>query len=359
MNPNLSVIVPVYKVEPYIRQCLDSLVNQTYQDMEIIVIDDGSPDNCGAICDEYAAKYPQMRVIHKQNAGVGAARNTGLDEARGKWIAFVDSDDWLDTDYYESIFRALGNREVDIFCANGQIEEGESGSVPAYTAYEDFECHDREHLDILMAQVLAVKCLELYQTPPSRTHAQHLRTRASVWDKFYRMDFLQNCGLRFYDKSRKIFWDDGFFNYLAFHVAESVAGCNVFGYHYRQHSDSYMHRYSANISNNLYEMIVAVQKAAPEKLENPLFREALYTNCIAYMCFSVRNDYLHPSNPDSRSIVKKRIREMTRMPYFHEALYKGSNRFLTKKRIVLKYLLRQPFLFPLELVVKGNMCLKR
>ena len=109
MNPNLSVIVPVYKVEPYIRQCLDSLVNQTYQDMEIIVIDDGSPDNCGAICDEYAAKYPQMRVIHKRNAGLSAARNQGIEMARGKWIAFVDSDDWCETDYYEKLLHAYDN----------------------------------------------------------------------------------------------------------------------------------------------------------------------------------------------------------------------------------------------------------
>ena len=359
MNPNLSVIVPVYNVEPYIRRCLDSLVNQTYHDMEIIVIDDGSPDNCGVICDEYAAKYPQLRVIHQENAGVGAARNTGLDEATGKWITFVDSDDWVETDYCESMLRALGNREVDIFCANGCVVEYEGRHIPMYNAYQDFDYHDREHLDILMAQVLTPRCLELCQAPTDSRCAKHLTSRSVVWDNFYRSDFLRNHQLRFYSQNRKVFWDDMLFNYLAFHVAERIAGCNVFKYHYFQHSVSYMHRYKPGVLNTKDEFRDAICKAVPETMENPLLREAMCACSIAGMAFIMEHRYLHPSNPDSRSVRKKRIREMTRMPYFHEALYESSGRFLNKRQLVLKYLLRQPFLWPLELVVKGNAWLKR
>ena len=91
----VSVIVPVYKVEKYLRRCLDSIINQTNSDLEIILVDDGSPDTCGCICDEYAAKDPRVVVIHKENAGLGYARNSGLDICTGEYVMFVDSDDYL------------------------------------------------------------------------------------------------------------------------------------------------------------------------------------------------------------------------------------------------------------------------
>ena len=87
----ISVIIPVYKVEPYLRQCLDSVVGQTYKNLEFIIVDDGSPDGCGAICDEYAQKDERVQVIHKENAGVRAARNDGIERATGDWISFIDS----------------------------------------------------------------------------------------------------------------------------------------------------------------------------------------------------------------------------------------------------------------------------
>ena len=94
-EPKISVVVPVYKVEPYLRKCLDSIVNQTYRNLEIILVDDGSPDNCGAICDEYAAGDSRIRVIHQENGGVSSARNAGLSAVTGEWVGWVDSDDWL------------------------------------------------------------------------------------------------------------------------------------------------------------------------------------------------------------------------------------------------------------------------
>ena len=100
-NKNLSVIVPVYKVEPYICQSLDSIVNQTYRNLEIILVDDGSPDRCGEICDEYAKKDARIKVIHKENGGLVSARKAGVKVAGGDYIAFVDSDDWIDIEAYE------------------------------------------------------------------------------------------------------------------------------------------------------------------------------------------------------------------------------------------------------------------
>lgn len=98
-NLLITIIVPVYKVEPYIKRCLDSIINQTYQKLEIILVDDGSPDNCGMICDEYAARDNRIKVIHKENGGVSSARNAALDIMAGDYVMFVDSDDWVEPDF--------------------------------------------------------------------------------------------------------------------------------------------------------------------------------------------------------------------------------------------------------------------
>lgn len=95
----ISIIVPVYNAEKYLHRCIDSILAQSYTDFELLLIDDGSPDNSGAICDEYASKDTRIRVFHKKNGGVSSARNVGLDNAKGDWVTFIDSDDWIETDY--------------------------------------------------------------------------------------------------------------------------------------------------------------------------------------------------------------------------------------------------------------------
>lgn len=110
----ISIIVPVYKVEKYLPKCIESLMNQTCKDIEIILVDDGSPDNCGAICDKYAAKDNRIVVIHQRNAGVSAARNAGLAVARGEFIGFVDPDDWAAPEMYEGMLSQLLQSNADM-----------------------------------------------------------------------------------------------------------------------------------------------------------------------------------------------------------------------------------------------------
>ena len=110
----ISVIVPVYNVEPYLPQCLDSILAQTYSDLEILLIDDGSTDRCGEICDQYAARDPRIRVFHTENRGLSAARNLGLDHAQGDYIGFIDSDDWIEPDMYEVLLQTAEGTEADI-----------------------------------------------------------------------------------------------------------------------------------------------------------------------------------------------------------------------------------------------------
>lgn len=104
----ISIIIPVYNVEKYLPQCVDSILAQTYTNFEAILVNDGSPDNSGAICEEYAKKDSRIRVIHQKNAGVSAARNNGIEQAKGEWISFIDSDDYVDWDYLEN-FHLKGN----------------------------------------------------------------------------------------------------------------------------------------------------------------------------------------------------------------------------------------------------------
>ena len=110
----VSIIVPIYNIEGYIRECIDSILAQTYPDFELILVDDGSPDNCGRICDEYAEKDVRIKVIHKENGGLTSARNAGLSVAKGDWIMHVDGDDWIEPDMIESLIEAAKVTEADL-----------------------------------------------------------------------------------------------------------------------------------------------------------------------------------------------------------------------------------------------------
>ena len=112
--PKLSVIVPVYKVEKFLPQCVESILGQQFKDLELLLVDDGSPDLCGTMCDDYAARDPRVKVIHKENGGVCSARNAGLDAAVGDYFAFVDSDDYIDSQMYQRMMAVVAERDCDV-----------------------------------------------------------------------------------------------------------------------------------------------------------------------------------------------------------------------------------------------------
>ena len=125
-RPLISVIVPIYGVEKYLEQCLDSILNQTYRQLEIILVDDGSPDRCGEICDRYASQDSRIQVIHQTNQGLSAARNAGMDIATGEYISFIDSDDYIDSHFYEKMEQGFQDypEAPIITCLAYQNEEG-------------------------------------------------------------------------------------------------------------------------------------------------------------------------------------------------------------------------------------------
>ena len=118
--PTISVIVPVYKVEQYLHRCVESILNQTFTDFELILVDDGSPDNCGAICDEYAGKDNRVTVIHQKNGGLSAARNAGIDwsfaNSDSQWLTFIDSDDWVHPQYLEILYNVVRDNNAKVSC---------------------------------------------------------------------------------------------------------------------------------------------------------------------------------------------------------------------------------------------------
>lgn len=128
----ISVIVPVYKVEQYLPACINSILGQTYTDFELILVDDGSPDSCGAICDSYAARDPRIRVIHQKNMGLSGARNSGMDVAKGEYITFVDSDDLVVPQYLEFLLKAIDSQEVGVsMCRFKEFSDAKEKTVTA------------------------------------------------------------------------------------------------------------------------------------------------------------------------------------------------------------------------------------
>ena len=142
----VSIITAVYKVEEFLKRCVDSILKQTYQNLELLLIDDGSPDNCPKMCDDLAKKDARIKVIHKENGGVSSAWNAGLDNATGDYIAFVDSDDWVEPDYIAKLYETLQKYHSDIaiccndiFC-NSQIREDETITARVESFYPAKEC---------------------------------------------------------------------------------------------------------------------------------------------------------------------------------------------------------------------------
>lgn len=203
----ISIIVPVYNVEKYVRKCLDSVVGQTYEDLEILIVDDGSIDGSGAICDEYATLDERIKVFHTGNRGLSAARNLGLDNAHGEWIGFVDSDDWIEPDMYEFLLKRAKETGVDI------VECGVSRDYPR----KSIKC--RANNSILSGKDAEIALIKDY-------------IRTSVWNKIYRNFLFDN--IRFPEGR-------DFEDILTTHKILSnrtITGVEGLSYHYTQRNSS-------------------------------------------------------------------------------------------------------------------------
>lgn len=178
--PQISVIVPVYNVEKYISRCIDSILAQTFSDFELILVDDGSPDRCGVICDEYAAKDSRIRVIHKENAGPSAARNAGIDwvlkNSNSEWFCYIDSDDWVHLRLLEKLYEAVKKHKVEIAIC-GFSEETDTcqcfdehiGGSRLCTA-EEFFVDNNINATVVWAKLYHRRCFEQIRYPEGKIH---------------------------------------------------------------------------------------------------------------------------------------------------------------------------------------------
>ena len=153
--PKISVIVPVYNVERYLDRCIQSILNQTLKELEIILVDDGSPDNCPALCDEYAQKDARIKVIHKKNEGLGFARNAGLNLASGKFVSFLDSDDWVAPAMYETLYRVAEKMKCDTVYCSLQYYYSKDKIIPFEEVGQEVFFRGRKSVDSYLLDMLA------------------------------------------------------------------------------------------------------------------------------------------------------------------------------------------------------------
>ncbi len=210
MNPSVSIIVPVYNAEKTIRRCIESILHQSCGDFELLVVDDGSPDSSGAICDAYAAGDARVRVFHKENGGVSAARNLALEQARGKYIQFLDSDDWITPDATLLLLRAAEEHEADLVISDFYRVVGERVSVKG----------DIEEGSVLTQEEYAAHMME---NPADFYYGV-------LWNKLYRRSIVERYRLRM---DEEISWcEDFLFNLEYIRCARRFYALNVPIYYY-------------------------------------------------------------------------------------------------------------------------------
>lgn len=191
----VSIIVPIYNVEPFLCKCVDSILAQTFRDFELILVDDGSPDNCGIICDEYAHKNAQIKVIHKNNGGLASARNAGLDIASGDFILFCDSDDYVLPYWCEHLISQVRNKS-DNYIFGGmniiKLTEGQELIIPQipYKEVIDFDISD--FLSLQTKGMIGFSCNVLYYTDVLRKYNIRFSTDVIVEDLPFNLEYLQH-----------------------------------------------------------------------------------------------------------------------------------------------------------------------
>lgn len=265
-NPLISIIVPIYKVEPYLRQCLDSIVNQTYTNLEIILVDDGSPDGCPAICDEYAAKDNRIVVIHKENGGLSSARNTGLNIANGEWIFFVDSDDWISEKCLSLFIEVIQKDHFDVVIADHQ------------------ETNKEKQQHILASET------SLFSNDDIANSYMHTQYPPCAWNKLYNAAFLKENKIKF---KEKLLYEDQLWCCDWTFKANKIHFLKYCTYFYRIREDSIMSSSSITINkrNDSWLFIInTIFKTYHKRFSSTKLFFLFLENKVQEFLFPYRND---------------------------------------------------------------------
>ncbi len=241
----LSVIVPVYNTRKYLRQCLDSILGQSFADFEVILVDDGSRDGSGKICSEYSLRDPRVKTITQENGGLSRARNTGINAAEGKYIAFVDSDDYLESGCFETAVSETEKFGADctFFGYERVFEDGTTARFSDFSGTEIFE--NEEIRDILLWRMVACQYRDISPVSPT------------AWGKIYKREIILSENLSFRD-TKEIFSEDILFNFEYLPHCKKAIGIPALGYVYRDTPLSLSNTYYAKKhlrAGNLYEIL--------------------------------------------------------------------------------------------------------
>ena len=286
--PQITIIVPVYNTEKYLHRCIDSILAQTFTDFELLLVDDGSKDNSGTICDEYAAKDSRVRVFHKENGGVSSARNLGLDNAQGEWITFVDSDDWLEKN---ALYNLIVINNADLIIGAMHFEHDNVIGV-----FPDIRRLEGRMLDLLLAE-----------------NIDH-HSISGPCAKLFKRSIINNNLLRFSESLT--FGEDAFFVKQYIEQSLSIRATDALCYHYNDIGDDIYKKYSKSFYPILH--YYKEMSALYERFENnkgiSISRHGIVGVVfnIAHVCLrkNKRNDLAHVlafmRDKDVRAELRKR-----------------------------------------------------
>jgi len=340
-NISVSIIVPVYNVkEEYLHKCLQSLIGQTLSDIEIIIIDDGSTDNSLKICMEYANKDNRIVLISQPNSGVSVARNKGIKVAKGKWITFVDSDDWVEASMCEQMVNLAEKWDTEILIIPPVVhKEKEVFENP-------FFAEDIRRFDLRTKEELQIRTMVLNY--PKAIYRPKAILTGHTFGKLILRDFLINSKVEFQDNL--LLQQDGIFYLNLFEKCNKISYSNLFLYHYRLYQTS-SHMKTRKNTKQIYSLVQqAFYNFIKENNKSSDFYEAYYAKCVSDISIIVKNDYFNPEN--SLSLIK-RLRELrlflNKEPYY-TAIKRCSKDYLTKlkKRNLFYYRYNLLFLMWLD-----------
>lgn len=225
-QPLISVIIPVYNVERYLAQCLDSVINQTYSNLEIICVNDGSEDSSLTILQQYASNDARVRILDKKNAGVSGARNDGLACAQGSHIMFVDADDWIEPETCEKAIHGMVAYDADIvmwsYVSETENRSSQKVIFPQTTVFEEEEVKTKLHRRFIGA------------IGEELAHPELVDSLCPVWGKLYKRSLIEKSGAKFIDLAEIGSYEDGFFNLEVFGEAHKAVYLAEYLYHYRR-----------------------------------------------------------------------------------------------------------------------------
>lgn len=295
----VSVVIPLYNIdETYFRACMESLLNQTLREIEIIVVDDGSTTNIGAVADEYAARYANVTVIHQQNAGVSVARNTGIEHAKGTWIWFVDPDDWVETDTLRWLLAQPNTQTDDIVSFGYQTEFPDHRTMPSEPPRDPWHGESEQEKSVLIRGILN----ESNRLLPCWF--------GSACIQLYRKTFLDAFHLRFIPHMKKS--EDAVFLLYATWHASSITDYYQPFYHYRKHQTSVCNRYNPHMLPLSEKVIEETQRflkqtGADYEIDHHCLVMKLYINVM-------RLSVLHPDCADTKREKKRQWKQLVGEP---------------------------------------------